>query len=163
MGTTPIYSFPFPDDTDLVIQAPQQFENLADAVELSLSTVETASKNASNLTSGTVPFARVPRGVSPAFASSGSNTVAISFDVERVITRSATGTVTFTGSSYTTGVSASVRIVAGGANRSLVFPAGWRFVSFKPTTLAANKVGVLAVTSFGTSEGDCVAAWAAEF
>jgi hypothetical protein len=60
MGATPIYAFPFPDDTDLVVQAPQQFENLADAVETTVNTVETNSKVASNLTSGTVPLARVP-------------------------------------------------------------------------------------------------------
>ena len=162
MGTTPIYSFPFPEDTDLVVQAPQQFQNLADAVETTVNTVETNSKTAGNVTSGTFNRARIPNGVGPVFTSVGSNAVAIAFDVERVLTRSATGTVTFTGSSYTAGVSASVRIVAGGASRSLVFPAGWKFVSFKPTSIAANKTAVLAVTSFGTTEGDCVAAWAVE-
>jgi len=60
MGTTPIYNLPFPDDTDLVIQAPQQFESLAVAAESSLSTVETNSKNAANLTSGLVPVDRIP-------------------------------------------------------------------------------------------------------
>ena len=67
MGTTPIYSFPFPDDTDLVLQAPQQFENLAVAVEGTvdqlqddLDTVEANSKLASNVTSGTFAVDRIP-------------------------------------------------------------------------------------------------------
>jgi len=57
MGTTPTYGFPFPDDTDLVIQAPQQFEDLADDVAAGLTE---ASSNASLLTTGTVPLARIP-------------------------------------------------------------------------------------------------------
>lgn len=118
------------------------------------------SLNASKITQGELNAARIPKGVGPAFTSVGSNTIALSFNVERVQTRSATGTVTFTGNSYNQGVSATVRIVAGGANRALSFPAGWKFVSFKPTALTANKVGVLAVTSFGTSEADCVASFA---
>jgi hypothetical protein len=86
----------------------------------------------------------------------------VSFDQDRIINREATGTVTFTGSNYTAGKSATVRINPGGGARSLVFPAGWRFVSFKPTSLAANKIGVLTVTAFSTSEAGVVAAFAAE-
>ena len=67
MGSTPKFGFPFPDDTDLVIQAPQQFENLADAVETKvdqvetdLGTVEANSKLASNVIDGTFALARIP-------------------------------------------------------------------------------------------------------
>ena len=60
MGATPGFGFPFPDDTDLVIQAPQQFENLAVAVEGALETVRDDAADASNLTTGTVPLARIP-------------------------------------------------------------------------------------------------------
>jgi hypothetical protein len=70
--------------------------------------------------------------------------------------------VTFTGSNYTAGRSVTVRVVAGADARDLTFPADWKFVSFKPATLAANKTGVLAVTAFGASAAECVAAWAAE-
>jgi hypothetical protein len=128
----------FPFDTALVREAPEQFEDLADDVAAALN-----------------------RGAL-VFSTAGSNTVALDFSANRVITRSATGAVTFTGSNYTAGNSVSVRIVAGGASRNLTFPAGWKFVSFKPTALASGKVGVLAVTSFGTVEGDAVCAWAAE-
>lgn len=96
------------------------------------------------------------------FSSSGSDAVAVDMSKDRVITRNASGTVTFSGSNYVAGKSASVRVVAGGANRSLSFPNGWRFVSFKPGSIASGKVGVLALTCFGDSESDVVAAWAAE-
>jgi hypothetical protein len=96
------------------------------------------------------------------FEVAASNTVNLDFSSDRVVTRAASGAVTFTASNYTAGNSVSVRIVAGGASRNLTFPAGWKFVSAKPTSLASGKVGVLAVTSFGTAEADAVAAWAFE-
>jgi hypothetical protein len=98
----------------------------------------------------------------PTFITGDSNTVAMDFTTDKVITRTATGAVTFTGTNYTAGRSVTVRIVPGASSRTISFPSGWKFVSFKPTSIAANKVGVLAVTSFGTAEADCVAAWAAE-
>jgi hypothetical protein len=132
------FNLPYPLDTDLVIDGANDIQSLAEAVDDALDDVKIA------------------------FATASTNTVDLDFSRDRVVTRSATGTVAFTGSSYSAGRSVSVRIVAGAASRSLTFPSGWKFVSFKPTTLAANKVGVLAVTSFGTTEADCVAAWAAE-
>ena len=86
----------------------------------------------------------------------------MSFDQDRIINREATGTVTFTGSNYTAGKSATIRINPGASNRSLSFPAGWRFLSIKPTTANANKIGVLTLTSFGTTEAGVVAAWGDE-
>jgi hypothetical protein len=100
--------------------------------------------------------------VGPEFAIAGSDSVNIDLSKDRVITRTAAGDVTFSGSNYTAGRSASVRIVPGGSSRALTFPAGWKFVSFKPTSIAANKTGVLAVTAFGNGESDAVAAWAVE-
>jgi len=126
----------YPADTALVRAAPEQFEDLADDVVAALN-----------------------RGAL-VFATAGSDSVALDFSANRVITRSAAGAVTFTGSNYTAGNSVSVRIVAGGAARDLTFPAGWTFVSFKPTSIASGKVGVLAVTSFGTAEADAVCAYA---
>ena len=70
--------------------------------------------------------------------------------------------MTFTGCLHEAGRSVTVRVVAGASARDLTFPADWKFVSFKPATLAANKTGVLAATSFGNSESDVVAVWAAE-
>lgn len=92
----------------------------------------------------------------------GSNAVNLDFSADRLVNRVPTGTVAVTGSNYTAGKSVTLRISNGGTNRNITFPANWKFVSFKPTSIAANKTGVLAVTSFGTAEADCVAAFAAE-
>jgi hypothetical protein len=92
----------------------------------------------------------------------GSNTVNLDFSSDRLVNRTATGAVTFTGSNYTGGKSVTVRVVAGASSRDLTFPADWKFVSIKPTALAANKVGVLATTAFGSAATDVIAAWAFE-
>lgn len=89
-----------------------------------------------------------------------SDTIALNFSGDTgLYTRTATGTVTFTGSNYRAGSIKTVRVVAGGSNRTLSFPANWVFVGTKPTSILANKTGMLSVTSFGTTEADCVAAW----
>jgi hypothetical protein len=100
--------------------------------------------------------------VGPEFTVVSSDTVNLSFDKDRVLTRTVTGNVTFTGSNYTGGRSVSVRVVGDGSSRTLSFPADWKFVSFKPTELPAGKTGILGVTSFGSSAADAVAAWAEE-
>ena len=73
-----------------------------------------------------------------------------------------TGTTTFTASNYGAGETVTVRIINGSTTtaRTINFPAGWVFVGPKPTTIAASKTGILSITSFGTTEADCVAAWA---
>jgi hypothetical protein len=74
-------------------------------------------------------------------------------------TRTAAGAITFTATNYRAGAIKTVRIVSGAALRNLTFPASWVFVGTKPTSIAASKTGILTVTSFGTTEADCVAAW----
>jgi hypothetical protein len=91
-----------------------------------------------------------------------SNAVELNFSEDRIVTRTATGAVSVTGVNYTAGKSITLRIVPGSSSRSLSFPAAWNFVSFKPTTIAADKTGVLAVTAFGNVESDAVAAWAVQ-
>ena len=91
---------------------------------------------------------------------SNSDSIALNFSSETgLYTRSAAGTVTITASNYRAGSIKTVRIVAGGSSRTLNFPTNWVFVGTKPTTISANKTGMLTVTSFGTTEADCVAAW----
>lgn len=75
---------------------------------------------------------------------------------------SLTGDITYTGSNYLTGSSVTTRIVNGATERTLTFPTGWVFVGTEPTTIAAGKTAILTVTSFGTTEADCVAAWAVQ-
>ena len=98
----------------------------------------------------------------PDFEVSASDTIAIDLVKDKIITRNAAGDVTFTASNYTPGKSATVRIVAGGSSRTLTFPSDWKFVSFKPASIAENKTGVLALTAFGSSEAETLAAWAVE-
>lgn len=91
-----------------------------------------------------------------------SNTVNLDFSSDRLVKRAANGNITFTGSSYTAGKSVTVRVVCDGTARNVSFPADWKFVSIKPTQLAANKTAVLATTCFGAAASDVVAAWAFE-
>jgi hypothetical protein len=79
-----------------------------------------------------------------------------------LFTRSAAGTITFTASNYREGAIKTIRIVAGGSSRNFTFPTNWVFVGEKPANIAANKTGILTVTSFGTTEANCVAAWAVQ-
>lgn len=92
-----------------------------------------------------------------------SDSIALNFSGETgLYTRTAEGNITFTASNYRVGSIKTVRIIPGASLRTLTFPAGWVFVGIKPTDVDANKTGILTVTSFGTSEGDCVAAWAVQ-
>jgi len=60
--------------------------------------------------------------------------------------------------------SATVRVAsnAGGA-RALTFNANWVFLGpGLPTTIAANKVGILTLKCYGTAETDVIAAWSVQ-
>jgi hypothetical protein len=93
----------------------------------------------------------------------GSDTVALDFSGGTGLsTRSAAGTVTFTASNYRAGAIKTVRVIAGGSSRTLTFPNDWVFVGAKPASIASGKTGILTVTSFGTTEANCVAAWAVQ-
>lgn len=119
--------------------------------------------NASKINAGVFDSARIPKGVGPSFQTSTASTVTLNFSTGEEIVRSTrAGTLAFAGSNYTAGVTKTVIWSGGSSSRSVSFPAGWKFVSFKPSSIAANKTGVLAVTSFGNSESDVVAAWAVE-
>jgi hypothetical protein len=73
-----------------------------------------------------------------------------------------TGDITYTASNYAAGRSMTIRVTNGATLRTLTFPAGWVFVGAKPTNIAASKVGILTLTSFGTVEADVVAAWSVQ-
>lgn len=74
-------------------------------------------------------------------------------------TISLTGDLTFTTSNLATGRTVVIRIIADASQRTLTFPAGWKFLGTKPANIAASKTGVLSLTFFGTTDADCVAAW----
>jgi hypothetical protein len=89
--------------------------------------------------------------------------VALDFDGNGFQTCSLTGDITFTTSNLAAGRSKTIRIVGDGSLRSFTFPGGWTFVgAAAPASLAANKVAVLTLTSFGTTDADVVAAYSAE-
>lgn len=73
------------------------------------------------------------------------------------------GDITFTTSNLAAGRSKTIRIIGDGSSRSLAFPVGWIFVgAAAPTTLAASKVAVLTMTSFGTTDANVIAAYSAQ-
>jgi hypothetical protein len=91
-----------------------------------------------------------------------STTSALDFATETFKTISITGTTTFTASNYAAGRTITVRLTTGLAGQTIGFPAGWVFVGTRPTAIANNKTGILTITSFGTTEAACVAAWAVQ-
>lgn len=87
-----------------------------------------------------------------------TGTINIDFAGDTYRTQAAlTGDITYTGSNYANGRGVTIRVINGGTQRSLTFPAGWRFVGAKPANIAANKIGVLTLAAFGTNEADVVA------
>jgi len=77
------------------------------------------------------------------------------------LTHALTGNTTYTvnTATYGPGRTLTIRITATNT-RLLTFPSSWVFLGTRPTAILANKNGVLSVTCFGTTEADCVAAWA---
>jgi hypothetical protein len=89
------------------------------------------------------------------------NSIALDFSAGTgLLTRAASGAISFTASNYRAGAIKTVRIIAGASTRTLTFPSTWVFVGTKPADILSGKTGILTVTSFGTTEANCVAAWA---
>lgn len=90
----------------------------------------------------------------------GSN-ITLDFTGAGHITHNLTGNTTYTvnTATYGTGRTLTVRITTA-ATRLLTFPSSWVFLGPRPSAILANNTGVLSVTCFGTTEADCVAAWA---
>lgn len=87
---------------------------------------------------------------------------ALDFSGDGFRTVTVAGDITITSLNLAAGRSVTVRIVGDGSPRTLAFPA-WKFVgAAAPSSLAAGKTGVLTVTSFGTTDANCVAAYAVE-
>jgi hypothetical protein len=55
-----------------------------------------------------------------------------------------------------------LRLVNDATERTLTFPADWKFVGTKPATIAASKVAILSLGAFGTTNADVVAAYAVQ-
>jgi hypothetical protein len=73
------------------------------------------------------------------------------------------GNVTFSATGHLYGAYIVMRIVGDGTNRTLGFPAGWKFVgTAAPATINANKSALLQLWCFGTSDSDVIAQYAVE-
>lgn len=89
--------------------------------------------------------------------------VAVDFDADGFKTVTLAGDIEFTTSNLAAGRSKTIRIVGDSSTRAFTFPASWKFVgAAAPASLAANKVAILTLTSFGTTDADVIAAYAAE-
>ena len=103
------------------------------------------------------PATLTTTGSSPSFSAE------VNFANSTYLTQSTTGeTVSYSGTNYANGRSVTIRVLNGASQTTLAFPVGWRFLGDKPANIAPNKLGVLTLASFGTSESDVVAAWAVE-
>jgi hypothetical protein len=73
------------------------------------------------------------------------------------------GNLSLTGTNMDYGKSLLLRIAADGSTRNLAFPVGWRFVGAAgPANIAANKVALLRLECFGTTDADIVARFLVE-
>jgi hypothetical protein len=70
------------------------------------------------------------------------------------------GNLTLTGTGYLFGSYRQVFITSDASIRTLTFPAGWKFIGVAaPANIAASKVGLLQLWSYGTTENDVLARW----
>lgn len=71
-----------------------------------------------------------------------------------------TGNLTLTTTNRAAGRMVALRLDADGTDRALTFPAGWEFLSGRPSVLKANETAVLSLTFYGANDTDCIAAYA---
>jgi hypothetical protein len=87
----------------------------------------------------------------------------IDFTSDPYRTCTLSGDVTFSTTNRSAARSVTIKIIAGASSRNFTFPTDWVFVgAAAPASLAANKVGILTVTCFGTADTDVIAAYAAQ-
>jgi len=100
--------------------------------------------------------------INVATLATSSGTQLLDFASQGYLTHAITGNITYTASNYSEGKGLVVRITSDGTARNLTFPSSWVFVGVKPTSIAASKTAALSLTSFGTTEANCVAAYAVQ-
>lgn len=80
----------------------------------------------------------------------------------QINTISLTGNLELLSSNLANGREVRLRLVCDATQRTLTFPTDWKFVGAKPANIAASKVAVLSLASFGTTNADVVAAYAVQ-
>lgn len=94
-----------------------------------------------------------------------SGAVELDFDpalpISRTLTLSGNATITTANATRNQGRSISVRFIAGASSRTLTFPEAWTWLGglTSPITLPANKVGMLSIVAYGTTDNSIVAGW----
>jgi len=69
------------------------------------------------------------------------------------------GNTTFTSSGYLFGARLEAFIDCDASNRTLTWPAAWKWLNATPTSIAANKSAILDLRCKGTTEADVRAEW----
>ena len=91
-----------------------------------------------------------------------TTTATLNFANDQLQTISRSSCTTFGTASLAIGRSKTVKLLnTSGSTLTLTFPA-WIFIGAKPADIAGNKTAILTITSFGTTDADCVAAYAVE-
>ena len=102
-------------------------------------------------------FARVP------YLLPYASVLTLNFNTQSCYQVTLAGNITFATSSLNSGSQVLVRVVCDGATRNLTFPAGWKFLgAAAPATIAANKIALLHLMTFGTTDADVLAKWEVE-
>lgn len=97
------------------------------------------------------------------FDEAGTGTITLDMLDERTRVVELTGNVTFALSNIAEGREVNVYLRGDGSSRTIAFTGPPRFIgSAAPTALAANKVAVLRVRSYGATADWCVATWTVE-
>jgi hypothetical protein len=92
-----------------------------------------------------------------------SATPNIDFDGDGFKTITLTGDAAFVGVNYGAGKSVTLRIVGDSSTRNLSFDSDWKFLgAAAPTDIAANKVGLLTLTSFTGADTGVLAAYSVQ-
>lgn len=74
-----------------------------------------------------------------------------------------TGNITFTTSNLAAGKSTTIKIQNGATLRTFTFPGTWKWLDINaPSDIAANKIAILSLISFGTTDSDIVATYGVE-
>jgi hypothetical protein len=134
----------------------------AQRTTLGLGTLATQDKTAVDITGGAVAPDNYHAN-NDALTYGASVAVDFSVAAKTVQTITLTGDLTLTSANLDSGRAKYLRLIGDSSSRSLVFPAGWRWLGWvAPTSLAAGKVALLGLLAFGASDSDVVASYSAE-
>jgi hypothetical protein len=91
-----------------------------------------------------------------------AGSVEIDFDLAYNRTITLDQATTFTTVNLGAGKEVCVKVLCDGTGRNLTFPADWKFVGTKPTSIAASKTGILSLKAYSAADTGVVAAWGVE-